>query len=312
MIRQADISDTELSAMDERIGDKISAWPEVQSVSGIIFNALMMPDAGNFFILWGYEPNEYAIRRFKIVEGKRLSSNHQVILGRTMAEALNKDVGDTIELSGSRYRIVGIYETQNGMEEMGGVVTIRDAQVLAGRPHKVSMYAIKLNESSQAERLVDQINQEFPDAYATLSGEFAEQMPDFDTAGALLNSISFLALFIGGVGVLNTMLMSVFERTREIGVLRSLGWRRRSILRLILSEAIWLGLLGGLIGIGIGVGLAFLLTLEPSLGSMLSPLWEWPVVTRVITIAILLGLLGGLYPAYRATRMQPIEALRYE
>ncbi len=312
MIRQADISDTELSAMDERIGEKISSWSEVQSVSGIIFTALMMPDSGNFFILWGYEPNEFAIRRFKIVEGNRLTSNHQVILGRTMAEALSKDVGDTIELSGSRYRIVGIYETQNGMEEMGGVVTIRDAQVLAGRPHKVSMYAIKLSDPSQAESLVDQINVDFPDAYATLSGEFAEQMPDFDTADSLLNSISFLALFIGGVGVLNTMLMSVFERTREIGVLRSLGWRRRSILRLILTEALWLGLLGGLVGIGIGMGLAFLLTLEPTLGSMLSPLWEWPVVTRVITISILLGLLGGLYPAYRATRMQPIEALRYE
>jgi putative ABC transport system permease protein len=107
-------------------------------------------------------------------------------------------------------------------------------------------------------------------------------------------------------------LMAVFERTREIGVLRALGWRRRSILRLILTEALYLGLIGAVVGIGIAFGLVALIGLEPTFGPMLQPIWEADVFTRAITIALLLGLLGGLYPAYRATRMQPVEALRYE
>jgi putative ABC transport system permease protein len=229
-----------------------------------------------------------------------------------MADALNQGVGSTLELSGTRYRVVGIYETQIGWEEMGGVMSLRDAQILAGRPHKVSMYAIKMADPDMAGDVVSYINAEFPDAVAALSGDFVDQMPDFETMDALMGGISFLAIAVGGVGVLNTMLMAVFERTREIGVLRALGWRRRSILRLILSEALWLGLIGAIVGICFAYGLVALIGLEPTVGPMLQPVWEPDVFIRAISTAMLLGLLGGLYPAYRATRLQPVEALRYE
>ncbi|MGB7116511.1 MAG: ABC transporter permease, partial [Anaerolineales bacterium] len=126
------------------------------------------------------------------------------------------------------------------------------------------------------------------------------------------NAISFLAILIGGVGVLNTMLMAVFERTREIGVLRALGWRRRAILSLILKEALLIGLLGGIAGIGTALLMILLLQQVPMVGSYLTPIWDWDVFVRAILIALMLGLLGGLYPAYRATRLQPVEALRYE
>jgi putative ABC transport system permease protein len=160
--------------------------------------------------------------------------------------------------------------------------------------------------------LVTKINNEFPDAHAALSGEFTEQMPDFESSDAMINGISIMAIFIGGIGVLNTMLMAVYERTREIGVLRSLGWRRRSILGLILREATLLGLLGGATGVFVALGLNSLISLIPSYGEMITPLWELQMLARAIGVALLLGVLGGLYPAYRATRLQPVEALRYE
>jgi ABC-type antimicrobial peptide transport system permease subunit len=312
MVRQADISDTELSVLDERIGEKIEALPQVHSASGIIFTAVMLPEANSFFIVFGYEPNEYAIQRYKIVEGEPLTGNRQIILGRSMAESLRKGVGSTIELSGTRFRVVGIYETSVSWEEMGGVMTLRDSQILAGRPHKASMYAVKVRDPKYASQVVEWINQEFPEASAALSGDFVDQMPDFETVDGLLGGISFLAIAVGGVGVLNTMLMAVFERTREIGVLRALGWRSRAILRMILIEALWLGVIGGILGVGIAFGLVSLIQMEPTVGSLLQPLWEVDVFGRAIITALLLGLLGGLYPAYRATRLQPIEALRYE
>jgi ABC-type antimicrobial peptide transport system permease subunit len=312
LIRQADIADTSLSAIDARVGAKIAAFPQVQSVSGVIMSAVVLPEANGFAIVWGYAPNEEAIRRFNLVEGENIQSNHQFIIGRVLAEALNKKVGDTIELGGSRYRIKGIYESTIGWEELGGVKTLRDAQVLAGRPRKVTMYAVKVRDPSQARAVVEEINSTIPETHAALSGEFADQMPDMQNADAFLNGISSLAIIVGGVGVLNTMLMSVFERTREIGVLRALGWRRASILGLILRESALLGVIGGTIGVVVAYLLIWAINLIPLLTGALTIAFSWDVFARAFLVALFLGVAGGLYPAYRATRLQPVEALRYE
>lgn len=312
MIRQADVSDTSLSAIDEHIGDKIAALPEVEGVSGVMIGAVMLPDTGGFFIMLGYGPNEPAIRRFRIVEGEPLKNNHQIILGKSMADAMKKSVGDTIDLSGVRFRVVGIYESNISWEELGGVVSKRDAQLFIGRPRKVTMLAVRVHNPSQAKDLVDKINITYPDVHAALSGEFADQMPDFEASEGMMDGISVMAIFIGGVGVLNTMLMAVFERTREIGVLRSLGWRRSAILGMILRESLLLGLLGGGAGIFIAFGLVQMASIAPVVGDYFRVTWQWQIFARAIGIALMLGLLGGLYPAYRATRLQPVEALRYE
>lgn len=312
IVRQSGVADTEFSALDERIGEKIAAFPGVAHVSGLGFTGTILPDSGAIFIIFGYAPHEYSIQQFNIVEGESLTSNHQMLLGRMMADSLSKSVGDTIEVGGSRFKVVGIYESGAAWEEMGGVISLRDAQAYMGRPRKVTMYLVKVDQPSQAEEIVIRINASFSDVHASLSGEFVEQMPDMQTVDGLIAAISLLAIGVGGVGVLNTMLMSVLERTREIGVLRSLGWRRRRVLGLIMNESIVLGLVGGLFGIGIAFGLTFLFHLIPMYGSILSPNWDLVIFVRAFSVALLLGVLGGLYPAYRATRLQPVEALRYE
>jgi ABC-type antimicrobial peptide transport system permease subunit len=311
-IRQADIADTSLSAIDERIVDRIAALPEVHSASGMVMNAVMLPESGGFMLLLGYAPNEFAIQRFNIVEGRRLNSNHQIMIGVTIAEATNKDVGDTMDISGQRFKIVGIFESGIGWEDMSGVISLRDAQAFAGRPRKVTMLMVDVVDPRQTPALVEEINNRFPEVHAAASGEFVEQMPDMQNADGMLNGISILAIIVGGVGVLNTMLMSIFERTREIGVLRALGWHRRSILSLILREALLLGLLGGAASILIAFLLAFSIQSIPTFGEAIQPDWSLAVFLRAILIAVLLGLFGGLLPAYRATRLQPVEALRYE
>lgn len=312
MIRQKDVSDTSFSAIDEKISDKIAAMPEVEAVSGLIFTAVVMPDAGGFFIVQGYSPNEFGIKRIKVVEGSPLTTNHQLLIGKMMAERLNKNIGDTIELSGTRFRIVGIYESNVGWEQLGGVLTLRDAQTLTGRPNKVTMLSLKLKDPNTAEAVVEKINEQFPEVHATISSEFSEQMPDAKSSQAMLNAISFLAILVGGVGVLNTMLMAVFERTREIGVLRALGWRRRTVMNMIFKESMVLGLSGGIAGIVIALFLGLLFTNLPLLGVTLKPIWGFDIFMRAILIALFLGAIGGLYPSYRATKLQPVEALRYE
>lgn len=311
-IRQADISDTSLSAIDEQIGTKIAAMPEVQSVSPMNFSAILLPEGGGFFIIFGYAPRSFAVQQLDVIEGRAIVSNHEIMIGRAIAETLKKKVGDTIELSGVRFKIVGIYESTVSWQELGGVMTLRDSQTLMGRPRKVTMYMVKLNDPRLAPEIVERINHTFPEVYAALTGDFVQQMPDMQNSDAMLGGISFIAILVGGIGVLNTMLMSVFERTREIGVLRALGWRRRRILGLIMREALALGLLGGVIGIGAAFAIMKLITLVPWVGEALKVNWELDMFLRAILVALTLGVIGGLYPALRATRLQPVEALRYE
>ncbi len=312
MIRQAGVADTGLSVIEERVGDQLAAMPEILSANGLIFTAAALPDAGMFFILQGYEPQGYSIRRFNIYEGEYLTSNRQMMIGRMIADALHKEPGDTIEIGNSRFRIVGVFESSSGWQEMGGVISMRDAQTFTGKPRKVSMYMVKLHDPSQAVAVVEKINTKFPEIHASISGEFAEQMPDMQSMDVMMGAISFLAILVGGIGVMNTMLMAVLERTREIGVLRALGWRRRRVLGMIMRESALLGILGGIMGIGIAYGIGYGLSTAPLIGDALTLVWELDIFVRAIGIALALGVFGGIYPALRATYLQPVEALRYE
>jgi putative ABC transport system permease protein len=312
MIRQADVADTSLSAIDERLGSKIEAMSGIRSVSGLALTALTGQEEGSFLIVLGYAPNEFGMRRFNVVEGRAVAARHEVMLGRVLADATHYDVGETMDIGGSRFRVVGIHEVGSGWEEAAAVVSLRDAQILAGRPRKVTMYGVKLEDPSQASEIVHELNQRFPEIHAALSGEFAEQMPDMQAADAMLFGISFLAILVGGVGVLNTMLMAVLERTREIGVLRTLGWSRIRVVTMIMRESLLLGALGAIVGVIVAFGITALLQLVPMLSGFILARWDGVVFARAALVALALGLIGGFYPALRASGLQPVEALRYE
>jgi ABC-type antimicrobial peptide transport system permease subunit len=312
VIREADIADTSLSAIDDREAKMIAALPEIDHVSRMVFTGIAMPEAGGFFIIQGYNPSEFAIQRLNITEGATLRTNRQVLLGKMMADALEKNVGDTIDLAGYRFKVTGIYESGTPWEEMGGVITARDAQSMLGKPRKSTMLFVKLQDPEEAENVLKKLDSTFPTLHASLSGDFVEQMPDMENSDQMVNGISFLAIIVGGIGVLNTMLMSVLERTREIGVLRAVGWPRRYVLNLILREAFLIGSLGAVAGILVAFLLTWLFGLVPIYGGVISPVWTFTLFSRAIIIALILGLLGGLFPAYRATKLEPVEALRYE
>jgi ABC-type antimicrobial peptide transport system permease subunit len=310
-ISEAKASDMSLTKVDDKVGRWVATLPAVQHVSGALLGFTTMPGMA-YFLAFGLEPTSFAMQHYNITEGDRIRTPRDMLLGKVAAKNLKKKVGDVVQVSGASFRVVGIYETGTGYEDAASVITLAEAQKLFKRPSQVSWYFVKLKDLSQAETVKHQIEAKFPEVTVTKSSEYADKTNDMQTFRAMTAALSFLSVLIGGVGIMNAMLMSVFERTREIGTLRALGWRRRRVVGMIVRESLALSFFSGLVGIAIGMGLGRLMELEPTMGSFLKASYSPALVALAMVVALALGMMGALYPAWRAANLSPIEALRYE
>jgi ABC-type lipoprotein release transport system permease subunit len=310
-VMQREVADMSLSSLDERMIAQIQAMSAVESASPALLG-FVMNEQLPLFIVMGIEPGSGACVLFKVVEGKGLARPNEIMIGRAAADSYDLGVGDTIELYENRYKVAGIFETGVGYEDSGGVLPLREAQRLLGRPRAVSFIFVNVKDAAEGQNVAAQINARYPEARATLSSEFAENTNDLQTFAALMNVIQLLAIFVGGIVVANTMIMSIYERTREIGTLRALGWGPRRIIGQVVQESFYLCLLAALMGAIMGVLVMTGVSLLPMWGDMLAPQWHAETFITAIVVALVLGLLGGIWPAWRASRLQPVEALRYE
>jgi ABC-type antimicrobial peptide transport system permease subunit len=311
VVRQQDVTDMAFSTIDERVGRQIAALPGVQSISGSI-TGIQTSQEIPYLIVMGYVPQAPLMQRFRIIEGRGLSGNRELIIGRLAADALKVRVGSAVRLGDAAFRVVGLFETGMSWEESIAVIALRDAQALYGKPHQVTFYSIKLTDPQQAGRVVGLIDTQFPNLLVARSSEFAESLPDFQSMSGVMLAVSVLAVAVGGIGMVNTMIMSVFERTREIGTLRAVGWRRRNVLIGVLKESLTISLIGAAIGLLMALAFSLLLRQIPMFGSVLAITFSPSVLLRTLIVALCLGAVGGLYPAWRASRLSPVAALRYE
>ncbi len=310
-VMQRDVADMSLSSLDERIARLIQGMPQVKSVSPFVLG-FVSTETMPIFIVGGLEPDSPPMSHYKLVEGRYIRRPNEIMLGKIASETYKVGLGDTITLYNNRYKVVGITETGVSFEDSGGMLALQEAQRLLARPRSVTFIFVDVEEPAQAAALVEVINQRFPEARASLSSEFAQNTNDIQTTLAMTNAIHLLALTVGGIVVANTMIMSIYERTREIGTLRALGWRRRHILSQIVQESLYLCLFAGVMGALFAVLLLTAVSSIPGFTQIIRPSWNLEIFVSATGVVLLLGLLGGLYPAWRASRLQPVEALRYE
>jgi len=243
------------------------------------------------------------------------SSTDEVIVGKTFAQDQNITVGNTINLYGKDFKITGTFETGSFITDAGIYMPLSTLQNLTSNDNKISAILVKVTDNANVTTVSQNIESTYPNQLTTTTAEATasrinQGLGFIDTASW---AISLLAIFIGAVGVINTMIMSVYERTREIGVLKAVGWTDKRILAMILGESIVLTLIAFVVGTVIAVvGVEILLTYSPSVSGIIKPSFALDIFVRAFLVAFLVGVIGGLYPAYRASRLSPTEALRYE
>jgi putative ABC transport system permease protein len=272
----------------------------------------------------GWPADGYMWHEIKLLEGQRLSAafhgKRGIMLGKDLAHNAKLTVGSKVSMSDEEYTVVGICEGTS-LESYMAFLLLEDAQALTGEPGQITGCTVRLTDNSEQTVKSLQAQIEGPLAAklkltgkirATPPEEFGQTNTQLFVIQAFCWVTSAVAVIIGAIGMLNTMVMSVFERTREIGILRAIGWRPSRVLRMILLEAMLLSLGGAVVGTLAGIGLTMVLSRMPIAHGAIQAGISPGLILEAFTIALVVGLLGAAYPAFRAARLLPTEAIRHE
>jgi putative ABC transport system permease protein len=309
---QSDVSDFSRSLLPESMAKGIATVSGVAETARLKLFATDVRGQSSFFV-FGLRPEEFVWRRLVLIQGRR-PRGKEALLGDRGARRLGLDPGDVLAVAqGKRFPIVGIYHSGNVFEDSGAVLPLGVVERLAKRPGEITTVAVALRPGLRARTVAARVERRFPGTVAVYEPGQAIKV---DTSSRLIVDtgwiISLLALIVGGIGVTNTMAMSVVERFREIGILRAVGWRAWRIALLIVGEAIAISLLALGIGLALGVLAARQFSEHTSTSGLVQPDFTAGVFAWGLAFALAVALLGAAYPTWRAVRLTPVDSLRRE
>ncbi len=307
------------TSVDQSIAPVLARIPEVQTAAPMVINMMAVTPEVNTLV-YGWKADTFEFSALNILDGRRFGDGQQeAMLGELLAGSLNKKVGDTIDLQGSEFKVVGIYRSGSALEAGAIILPLDEMQSLSGTTGKVTAFHVQLKPApagvspaqwrQEAETAIEAA---LPGLRAVPAAERASNNQLVTLAHAAAWGTSLIALLVAALGIANTMAMSVFERTKEIGVLRAMGWSRRRVMALILAEAGALGLAGGAVGVLLGWGALSILGALPQTASIASTTLPVATLLEGLLMATVVGIAAGSVPAWRGAQLSPVEALRHE
>jgi putative ABC transport system permease protein len=295
------------SPMPIKIAEKIRELKYVHAVAPAL---LQFNSSGGVEVVYGIDPDSFRAvsSGFAFHQGHDMEGPDDLLVDDWAAKAKHLKVGDTYNLLSHDWRVVGIVEHGKGARLFVPITTLQD---LVGAHDKASIFLVKCTRTEHTEDVIDEMKATFPNYPVRPLKDFMTLMTSTNIPAlqTFINSMIALAVSIGLLVIFLTMYTTVLERTRDIGVLKSLGASKVLIVRALLAETTLLCIFG----IAAGVGLSYLvragfLALFPTLSILITPEW----IIRAAFIALIGAILGASYPAWLASRKDPVEALTYD
>jgi putative ABC transport system permease protein len=300
---QSGVSDATKSLLPVSLEQRIAHEHGVAETA-LVFLDVTTVDGKASSLVIGLAPHEFAAQRLTLIAGTRT--------GALAGNNFGARIGEKLRIGRRTFPVTGIFHSGDRFEDNGVVLPLATVQALANRPGEVTSIGVIAMPGQRPQTVATQLEKKYGITAVVEPG----QAVNVDTSSRLILDvgwvISVLALIVGGIGVTNTMAMSVFERIREIGILRAVGWPGRRIAALIVSEAIGISLVALALGLGVGVLAAHLFTTQTGLSTLVTPTFTTGVFGWGLAFALGVGVIGAAYPAWRALRLSPIEALRRE
>jgi putative ABC transport system permease protein len=314
IVGQTGSADFTFSIVNEEEIATLQARPDVEGAIGLLLT-IRRVESNPFFVTLGVDPGDLEQVDLQVLDGRLLdpSAQNEAMLGDAAARDLGLGVGDTITLDDRDFVVVGVVRSGIAWQDKGAIVRLDVLQEMTGRTGVVTFVMVRVEPGENISKVAADIEAMQP-AVVTVrdASEFGELDQGLDLMNAANVAISVLAVGIGAIGVMNTMGMAVFERTREIGVLHAIGWSGKRILRMILTESLFLCAVAAVIGTLLGILASETVVRLSAVSGLILPEYEPRTFVQAILIAVLVALAGAAYPSYRAVRLTPLEALRHE
>ncbi len=261
--------------------------------------------------MFGADPNGFFTHNLVLIAGHRPRSGaREIVIGDRLAEELHLAPGGTLVVKGLAYRVAGIYHSGVLFEDAGAVLALTEAQRLTGRAGEETNVVVQLAPGSRASAAGRAIEHALPGTQAITNSQQALRA---GANGTLISNailvIVVIALIVGAISVANTMAMSIMERQGELALLSTVGWSPLRVASLIFGEGIALSTLGAALGLLLGVIGGGLLVSALGVSAYVSPSVTAWGLGRALLVGVAIGVLGGIYPAWRVTRMTPLKAL---
>jgi putative ABC transport system permease protein len=314
-VSQRNVSDILESALTESQLGRVAALPGVSSAVGVLLDTERLDEQHPLLVEVGIRPQDLVPFGVQVVAGEPFAATakDQVMLGSRLAEDLDVTVGRRIHLAGGTKTVVGIYRTGNVFGDSAAMFPLVPFQAYERQPGGLTLLFVKARPSVDTARLEARVERSSPVLVAISNlMEFGRADRDYELITAADRAATIVAVVIGAIIVANTMLLSLVERYREFGILRAIGWSRRRIVALVLGEAITIGFGGAALGVALAAALVRVLADLPKLQGVLQPTYDASVFARALFTAAAVALLGALYPAIRAARLAPLEAISRE